>query len=55
MEERIASSDVVPINSTIKIHWLRALKAVESVVVYVIKLPIHMYSKKSLVSSCAGG
>ena len=29
--------------------------SIESIVVYVIKLPIPMYSKKSLVSYCAGG
>jgi hypothetical protein len=29
--------------------------AIEPSVVYVIKLPIPMYSKKRLVSYCAGG
>jgi hypothetical protein len=32
----------------------KVTKAIEPIVVYVIRLPIPMYSKKRLVSSCAG-
>ena len=35
--------------------YANVTEAVESVVAYVIKLPIPMYSKKRLVSYCAGG
>ena len=35
--------------------YAKATKAFEPIVAYVIKLPIPMYSKKRLVSYCAGG
>ena len=34
--------------------YAKATKAFEPIVAYVIKLPIPMYSKKRLVSYCAG-
>ena len=35
--------------------YAKATTAIEPIVAYVIKLPIPMYSKKRLVSYCAGG
>jgi hypothetical protein len=35
--------------------YVKVPKTMEPIVAYVIKLPISMYSKKRLVSYCAGG
>lgn len=35
--------------------YAKSTTAIEPIVAYVIKLPIPMYSKKRLVSYCAGG
>ena len=35
--------------------YAKSTTAIEPIVTYVIKLPIPMYSKKRLVSYCAGG
>ena len=37
------------------VFYAKAVKAIEPIVTHVIRFPIHMYSKKSLVSYCVGG
>ena len=46
---------MVGTRESFSVFYAKSTKVFEPLVVYVIKLPIRMYSKKSLVSYCVGG